>query len=130
MEEIRERNTQATNSLRLPMSLCIAYTSSPLLFTIISCISFVYSSLPRPLFLINVARDRYLTKDFNTGLGSEVRPSWKCRNTDDQQVIYIYIYFWTFQQYYLFSHGKNSCALFLPAMKFRKMTISIRSQST
>ena len=39
---------------------------------IIHCISFVYSSLPRPLSKITVARDRYLTKDFNNGLGSEL----------------------------------------------------------
>ena len=39
---------------------------------IIHCISFVYSSLPRPLSKITMARDRYLTKDFNNGLGSEL----------------------------------------------------------
>ena len=50
-----------------------SYTRLALFYSlIIHCISFVYSSLPRPLSKITVARDRYLTKDFNNGLGSEL----------------------------------------------------------
>ena len=49
------------------------YTRLALFYSlIVHCISFVYSSLPRPLSKITVARDRYLTKDFNNGLGSEL----------------------------------------------------------
>ena len=39
---------------------------------ITNCISFVHSSLPKPLSKITLARDRYLTNDFNNGLGSEL----------------------------------------------------------
>ena len=49
------------------------YTRLALFYSlIIHCISFVYSSLPRPLSKITVARDHTLTKDFNNGLGSEL----------------------------------------------------------
>ena len=62
---------QATAApVKSPLS---AYTRLALFYSlIIHCISFVYSSLPRPLSKITVARDRYLTKDFNNGLGSEL----------------------------------------------------------
>ena len=56
------------------MSHLSTYTRLALFYSyIIHCISFVYSSLRRPLFLRMRLGDLYLTKDFDNGLGSELR---------------------------------------------------------
>ena len=57
----------------------------------------------------------YLTKDFNIGLGSEVRLSWRSRNTDSFSQLYLDI-----STKYHAVMGHNSSMFLLPVMKFQK----------
>ena len=59
-----------------------SYTSSPFLFTDYPLYFFCLQFTAQTAIFDNVARDRYLTKDFNNCLGNEVRPNWRSRNTD------------------------------------------------
>ena len=60
----------------------LTYTSNPFLFPDYPLYFFILQFTTQTVIFDKVARDRYLTKDFNNGLGSEVRPSWRSRNTD------------------------------------------------
>ena len=76
------------------------YTSSPFLFNDYPLYFFCLQFTAQTVIFDNVARDRYLTKDFNNGLGSEVRPNWRSRNTESSSKLYL-----TFQQYIMHSCG-------------------------
>ena len=65
------------------------YTSSPFLFTDYPLYFFCLQFTAQTVIFDNVARDRYLTKDFNNGLGNQVRPNWRSRNTDSSSKLYL-----------------------------------------
>ena len=71
------------------VALMWIYTSSPFLFTDYPLYFFCLQFTAQTVIFDNVARDRYLTKDFNNGLGSEVRPNWRSRNTESSSKLYL-----------------------------------------
>ena len=91
------------------------YTSSPFLFTDYPLYFFCLQFTAQTVIFDNVARDRYLTKDFNNGLGNEVRPNWKSRNTDSSSKLYLDI-----STIYHALMWHNSSAFLLPVMTFQK----------
>ena len=85
--------TLITNKLRRSSTLAFetqtVYTSSTFLFTDYPLYFFCLQFTAQTVIFDNVARDRYLTKDFNNGLGNEVRPNWRSRNTDSSSRLYL-----------------------------------------
>ena len=92
-----------------------AYTSSPFLFTDYPLYFFCLQFTAQTVIFDNVARDRYLTKDFDNGLGSEVRPNWRSRSTDSSFKLYLDI-----STIYHALMWHNSSAFLLPVMTFQK----------
>ena len=93
----------------------IPYTSSPFLFTDYPLYFFCLQFTAQTVIFDNVARDRYLTKDFNNGLGNEVSPNWRNRNTDSSSKLYLDI-----STIYHALMWHNSSAFLLPDMTFQK----------
>ena len=91
------------------------YTSSPFLFTDYPLYFFCLQFTAQTVIFDNVARDRYLTKDFNNSLGNEVRPNWKSRNTGSTSKLYFDI-----STIYHAFMWHNSSAFLLPVMTFHK----------
>ena len=91
------------------------YTSSPFLFTDYPLYLFCLQFTAQTVIFDNVAQDCYLTKDFNNGLGNEVRPNWRSRNTDSSSKLYLDI---STIYHALMSH--NSRAFLLHVMTFQK----------
>ena len=77
--------------------LSYIYTSSPFLCTDYPLYFFCLQFTAQTVIFDNVARDRYLTKDFNNGLGNEVKPNWRSKNTDSSSKLYLDIS--TFQRF-------------------------------
>ena len=91
----------------------LQYTSSPFLFTDYPLYFFCLQFTAQTVIFDNVARDRYLTKDFNNGLGNEVRPNWRSRNTESSSKLYL-----TFQQYIMHSCGITVARFCSPSWRF------------
>ena len=94
------RSARQTGKLYYESTVIFLYTSSHFLFTDYPLYFFCLQFTAQTVIFDNVARDRYLTKDFNNGLGSEVRPNWRSRNTESSCKLYL-----TFQQYIMHSCG-------------------------
>ena len=96
-------------------NVILGYTSSPFLFTDYPLYFFCLQFTAQTVIFDNVARDRYLTKDFNNGLGNEVRPNWRSRNADSSSKLYFDI-----STIYHALMWHNSSAFLLPVMTFHK----------
>ena len=101
-------------TLNMTMTI-LTYTSSPFLFTDYPLYFFCLQFTVKTVIFDNVARDRYLTKDFNNGLGSEVRPNWRSRNTESSSQALLDI-----STIYHALMWHNSSAFLLPLMTFQK----------
>ena len=109
------RTNHSSRVLSPGMYILLLYTSSPFLFTDYPLYFFCLQFTAQTVIFDNVARDRYLTKDFNNGLGSEVSPNWRSRNTDSSSKLYFDI-----STIYHALMWHNSSAFLLPVMTFQK----------